>query len=1460
MSEQEQSAVSFGSGDHLKVGMMPFAIRRSFCLVMAFGLAIGSVAVETPTRSLTAVAASSGFPPVSVFVGYADNLRPNPFFPSPWAGSTNTNFVGTGPTYDAGAIRIDNPASADVPVGDVSVDIGSSHFDLWGSPTIPANGTLILTQTSGNQNFDTSDYPVITCTPDGIIPVVHVTINGITTSYSDTRQVLNTGGFDLATCPAGSNNNESHQWQQVGGGPSPSETKGGSNPSEHQTLCNRAGPVNCVTGEFWHSFVDLEIPGRGLPLAFARTYSSQSAPQDGRLGFGWTDNYNLFLTTEAGSGNVTVSQENGSTVTFTPTPSGYQAPSRVLASLAKSADGTTFTFTRHAQTRFLFDASSGRLQQITDLNSYSSILAYNTIGQLVAVTDPAGRKITFAYTGTHLTSAADPLGRTVRFAYDSNGNLSAATDVSAGVTSFTYDQNHVMLSMTDPNGGVTSNTYDSSGRVISQSDPLHRVTAFSYGAGSTTITDPNGDVSIEQYENDELVSLTQAAGTSLARTWSFTYDQATLGVTSITDPKGNSYTNTWDPNGNLMSSTDSLGRTVRFTYDAFNDMTSVTDPAGVAISYTYDANGNLLTASRPLTGSGLTVSIAYSYDPLHAGDVTAATDQMGKTWQFGYDPVTGDQTRVTDPVGNTDTFAYDAAGQLASAVSPKGNVAGANPAAYTTRFTVDSFGSVTSIANPLGQKTQVQWDANRNMVKVIDANGNPTSYTYDPGNQITGLTRADGSVSQYTYDGNGNVTAQIDPLGHATTYAYDALNRLTAVTDPLGRTTSLAFDPVDNLVARTDPNGLTTSYGYDVGHELTGITYGDGKTPNVSFTYDGLGRRTQMTDGSGSSSYAWDSFGHLVQSVNGAGRTVKYGYNARGDLTTITYPDGSTVQRSYDDVARLTGVSDWLGHQSTFSYDANGNVVGLTYPNGVKEALSYDSADQLSGLGFSGPMGQITFTYGRDATGQVTSENVVGEPPSGPVSYTYDPASRVTGANYGFTQQSFQYDGADHVVKATLGGTTSTFAYDKADQLLSMTTTNGTKTLQQLHFTYDANGNRVQQTDQAGKTTSLTYDQANRLVNYAGIAQYGYNGDGLNTGKTVGGAAQPFTWDLADGAPVMVQDGTTRYVTGLDGLPLEQVAADGTIHYYHQDQLGSTRALTNASGQVDAAYAYDPYGNTVSTGNVANPFQYGGEYTNGESGMQYLRARHYDPKTAQFISRDPMAASGAQAYTYSADDPLNLDDPSGLGSSASGPGGSSASGVCAAISLVTGIGTALGIASDIAGGAQKSASALGRALSKGSPAARSMAGKWLPKVGRFAKNPFFRGLRYAGRALVVVGAVLTFTNALSEGDSVGRAAARTAGAVVGGYVGASLGAAACGAIAAASAGIGALSCWILIPAGGYLGSYFGEQLGGYLYDHAPAVVSAVGNFASSVRSSVSGAAHAVSSIFHSAHSLVPWLP
>jgi PKD repeat protein len=187
---------------------------------------------------------------VAVYAGYYDthhavNTQPKP---NPWKGSPSTVFVGQqdnqpgdppGGGWDTSTLRIDNLTTGSLTVV-ATVDIGSEHYALWGSRAIPAGQHLVLAQTAF-ENFDgseTSPAGCYGCDPNlcvtmrvSTVPVVHVTIGGVTTDYFDTGQMLNTHGADAAGCPyvggplPQTRYDESEAWVQIyPSGSAPSQT------------------------------------------------------------------------------------------------------------------------------------------------------------------------------------------------------------------------------------------------------------------------------------------------------------------------------------------------------------------------------------------------------------------------------------------------------------------------------------------------------------------------------------------------------------------------------------------------------------------------------------------------------------------------------------------------------------------------------------------------------------------------------------------------------------------------------------------------------------------------------------------------------------------------------------------------------------------------------------------------------------------------------------------------------------------------------------------------------------------------------------------------------------------------------------------------------------------------------------------------------------------------------------
>jgi len=820
---------------------------------------------------------------------------------------------------------------------------------------------------------------------------------------------------------------------------------------ENTTTCSTSKPVNCASGEFWHTFTDVSIPGRGVPLGLSRTYNSTDAATDGPFGHGWTSSYMMSLAVDT-AGNATVTQGGGASVTFSPGSYGaFTAPSRVFASLARNSDGSyTLTDTR-TQVRYTFTAT-GQLTTEVDRNGNTTTLAY-TGGQLASVTDPAGRALTFTTdANNHITKVSDPAGRTVTYTYDTSDNLTSVTDVAGGTTNFGYDGSHLLTSMTDPRGATTTNVYDGQGRVVTQTDPLGRVTSFAYSGdpatvtgSSTTITDPRGVVTEHTYSQLQLLSVTRAAGMAAAASWAYSYDPFTLGIAAVTDPNGARTRYTYDRNGNVLTVTDPLNRVTTIAYNYLNEPTQVTQPSGASASYSYDYVGNLTGISAPLSGTSGTTdrSAQLTYgDSAHPGDVTAVTDPNGATSTFGYD-ANGNLASSTDPLGNAGRFTYDSVGRRLTATSPMGNV---------TTLAYDPFGDVVKTIDALGRISTATYDANRNVTAAADATGNTTHSVYDAGNELTAVTRADGTTLSYVYDADGNQVSQTDAAHQATGYTFDPLNRVGAATDPLGRVTTYGYDPAGNTTSVTDPRGITTGLAYDAARELSGLRYSDA-TPPVAYTYTADGQRAGMTDGTGTSSDTYDTLHRLVSSTDGNGATVTYGYDLNGHVTSLGYPNGKTVTRKYDSAGRLIGVTDWNGKTTTITPDADGNTATETYGNGVVAAATFDATGRVTNISDSGPAGALaSFAYTRDANGRLTSETSTGVGQSAQT-YAYTPLNQLASVN----TAALSYDPTGNVTQLPTGGA---LTYDAASAVTSAAGTNGLTTT----FSYDQAGDRTSST------------------------------------------------------------------------------------------------------------------------------------------------------------------------------------------------------------------------------------------------------------------------------------------------------------------------------------------------------------------------------------------------------------
>ena len=910
---------------------------------------------------------------------------------------------------------------------------------------------------------------------------------------------------------------------------------------------------------------------------------------------------------------------------------------------------------------FKYDSSTGDLLRATDRNLRTTSFEYDSLHQLTSATDPLGNtfvsmvydsqqrvvqvqkdalgnQTAFAYDPVNrITTVTDALGNETYYQHDPELRLVSTTDALENTERYEYDSNNNRTKVVDKNGFATLYTYDSLGNVTSKSDPSRNLTAIAYDSRNNPLTRTdalNGVVAYGYDANGNLIRTTNTVGALTV----VNYDSAGLPLV-LTDPNGNQMTNTFDVQGNLTRIQDALGNTTaygfdavgrkvaqtnankrvtRYVYDNNDNLVSIVDPLGYTNSSIYDANNNrvvTIDALRAATTNAFDaknrlVSVrealgditTYEYDALDRK--TKATDARGGVTSYGYDAV-GNLVAVTNAVGSLTRYAYDGNGNQTNAVDPLGQV--------TTKL-YDPQNRLVQTIDPLGHTNQTVYDALGRRSQTINALGRTTQFGYDAAGRLLQVTDPAGGIVSFTYDAAGNRVTTTNPNNQSTTNRFDALNRLVQTRQPGGGVYKYTYDGVGNRLSQTDPKGQTIQYSYDGDNRRIGIQYPTG-TP-VAFSYDGNGNLTNMINALGTTSYQFDPLNRLTSVTDPSGATVAYAYDASGNRVALTYPTGGTVTYGFDPINRMVSVTNWLNGVTTYTYDANGNLVAAVNPNGTKTGYAFDQANRLIGLTNTASDGSMicSYAYTLDAVGNQSQVNQT-EPLQ---------ASPVVG------QFSYSYDADNQMVSAE--GRAQTF---------------------------DAKGNMTT----VGGTNQLSYDYENRLVQtvFAGITNnYQYDALGNRLSATRGGVAMRYVLDRQKAlAQVLAERDSSGsvvayYVYGVGLVARIDFGTNAT--FYHFDSRGSTVALTDSSGKVTAAYAYDPFGQLRDLSDTSgNPLRYLGRHgvLDEDNGLLYVRARYCSTRHGRFVTRDPTTGNDGDSqslnrYLYALNNPVRLIDISGL--------------------------------------------------------------------------------------------------------------------------------------------------------------------------------------------------------------------
>ncbi|MGV3581251.1 MAG: hypothetical protein ACO1N8_03005, partial [Methylophilus sp.] len=210
----------------------------------------------------------------------------------------------------------------------------------------------------------------------------------------------------------------------------------------------------------------------------------------------------------------------------------------------------------------------------------------------------------------------------------------------------------------------------------------------------------------------------------------------------------------------LINTTDALGRSLRFTYDASNRISTMTNPAGGVYHYAYstDGNNNLISVTYPDN----TVKQYLYEDPAHPNALTGVIDENNSRYM---------------------TYTYDANGRAVEEISP---TFGTNVNHYQMNYTP---GVSTTVTDPRGSVRTYNFTT---ILGVIKSTGQ---------SQPAGSGCA-ASAAALTYDANGNIATRTDFNGNQTTYVYD-LARNTETSRTEGLTTAGAATAATRTITTT---------------------------------------------------------------------------------------------------------------------------------------------------------------------------------------------------------------------------------------------------------------------------------------------------------------------------------------------------------------------------------------------------------------------------------------------------------------------------------------------------------------------------------------------------------------------------------------------------------------------------------------------------------------------------------
>ena len=750
-----------------------------------------------------------------------------------------------------------------------------------------------------------------------------------------------------------------------------------------------------------------------------------------------------------------------------------------------------------------------------------------------------------------------------------------------------------------------------------------------------------------------------------------TFDAKGQFATSNVNALGHKESFTYDARfGQPTSHIDSNGLTTWWTYDTFGRKIQETRADGTLTKWFYQfcngVNGgtascvsgaSYLVTATPYAANGTTINgpvVTVYCDRLdrEIGRQTQGFDGSMIRTERVYDAL-GRLTKISRPYlvnGGTaqyTTYTHDALGRVLTETKPDGSVS-----------QTDYRGLAVTETNTLGQTRTVIKNSQGRVVSITDALKNVMMFSHDAVGNVLTATDAAGNVVSATYDLVGRKVASFDPDRGKSTYSYNTLNQLVKQTDGKGQVTTLTYDKLDRLVQRVEATATsvwsydTTAYG--IGKlASSAITAGAGKGFGRSFTYDTLGRPTEV-----------------ATTIDGTTYRMSATYDANSRLSKVSYPSGFTARYGYNNLGfpnqlfdDATGQSYWNGN----AMDADRHLTQTTSGNGLVTSRVFEArTGRLSGIrtgiGSSNTVQDLSYTYDKlgNPLSRVDGNTNLSE------TFSYDALNRLAFSTVNLMPaKTFSYNGIGNMLSKSDVGS---YRYPDAGQPRPHAVTSISEGLISTTFTYDENGNQTSGLNRIVAYTS--YDkpsritQGSRTISFVDDSEHRRFKQVTPEGTTL--------YIAGFGVMVVVTSPGTASAKWTDYLAVgsEKVgmrvlaSAAVTTRYFHTDHLGSISVVTNENGVVVERLSYDAWGklrnpdgtdNTIGSITSQTSHGYTGEEQLSVAGLVHMKQRLYDPLLARFTNADPtipdpMNMQTWNRYSYVINSPLAFTELAGAGS------------------------------------------------------------------------------------------------------------------------------------------------------------------------------------------------------------------